>query len=277
MKAVLLASSIVLGFALASGSASAADIYPLKAPPPPFYPWSGCYIDGGLGYGMWNIDHYDEIETAGGPWTATSATSTSGGRGWLGRVGAGCDYQVNSSWVIGVFGDYDFMNLNGVMQAGNVTPVVGNVDEDNAWAVGARIGYLITPKLMGYIDGGYTQTHFDQINLDFDVVGSPSAGLALPAQTYKGWFLGGGYEYGLWDIVPIKGLFWRTEYRFSQYNGADLAAFFTSTGAPFCGAAGGIFAAAAPTVCGGEHMQPYVQTVTTGIVWKFNFGGPMPW
>src|ERR1700681_4138415 len=29
----------------------------LKAPPMPVYDWSGCWVSGGIGYGLWNQDH----------------------------------------------------------------------------------------------------------------------------------------------------------------------------------------------------------------------------
>jgi outer membrane immunogenic protein len=278
MKKLLIASAAALG--LSASSAFAADMgMPYKAPPPPpSMSWTGCYVDGGVGYGMWNQDHYDEISIASGPWTATDETVTSGGRGWLGRLGGGCDYQLGgglSNWVIGAFADYDFMHIHGGLQVGNVIPLDGDENERGAWYVGGRIGYLVTPKLLTYFDGGYTETRFDQINLDFDFATSPASGLALPAETYHGWFLGGGYEYALWDIVPIHGLFWRTEYRLSEYDAADLTGVFTSTGAPFCAtsAVGTPFAAIVPvTACGGDHMHDYVQTITSGLVWRFNFG-----
>jgi outer membrane immunogenic protein len=255
MKAVLFASSVAL--ALASGSALAADLVPFKAPPPAMS-WTGCYIDGGAGYGMWNQDHY--VETSG--LVAESQSTTDGGRGWLGRVGAGCDYQVSPSIVIGAFGDYDWMGLNGTSNlnlAGTtvgLSGVEGNEKENNAWSVGARAGYLITPRLLTYFDAGYTQTTFGQVNYNNGATGV-ATGLSVPATTYKGWFIGGGTEYALnmaW--IPIQGLFWRNEYRFDSYSSRDI---------PLAGATGV-----------SEHADKYVQTATTGIVWKFNFGGPAP-
>jgi outer membrane immunogenic protein len=110
MKGLLIASSIGLG--LASGSAFAADIpvtaalgFAASAPPPLVYTWTGCYINGGAGYGMWEQDQYTN--------TGPVATGSIGGEGWVGTVGVGCDYQVGSRWVIGVLADYDFMNLSG--------------------------------------------------------------------------------------------------------------------------------------------------------------------
>ena len=88
---------------------------PLKAPPilPPAVSWTGCYLSAGGGYGMFNADSF--AEDAG---VAITTTSTSGGRGWLGRFGGGCDYQVAPRWVIGVFGDYDLANITGFADSG---------------------------------------------------------------------------------------------------------------------------------------------------------------
>jgi outer membrane immunogenic protein len=255
MKAVLFASSIAL--ALASGSASAADLVPLKAPVPASS-WTGCYIDGGAGYGMWNQDHY--VESTG--LVAESVSTTDGGRGWLGRVGAGCDYQVSPRIVVGALGDYDWMGLNGTsnlnLTGAGLTPtgVEGNEKETGAWSVGARAGYLVTPRLLTYFDAGYTQTTFGQVNYNNGATGAATA-FFTPATTYKGWFFGGGTEYALnmaW--VPIQGLFWRDEFRFDSYSARDIA---------LSGATGV-----------SEHANKYVQTATTGVVWKFNFGGPAP-
>ncbi|MGA8615802.1 MAG: outer membrane beta-barrel protein [Xanthobacteraceae bacterium] len=258
MRAVLFASSIAL--ALASGSALAADLS-LKGPPPAAaLSWTGCYIDGGVGYGMWNQDHY--AETSG--LVAGSVATTDGGRGWLGRVGAGCDYQVSPSIVVGAFGDYDWMGLNGtssldvagVTTSTTLSGIAGNESETGAWSVGARIGYLVTPRLLSYFDGGYTQTTFGQVNYNNAATGA-ATGLSLPATTYKGWFIGGGTEYALnMSFIPIQGLFWRNEYRFDSYGSRDIA---------LSGVTGV-----------SEHADKYVQTVTTGVVWKFNFGGPAP-
>ena len=185
---------------MASGSAFAADMSPpppmYKAPPPPPPTWTGCYVDGGVGYGMWNQDHYAET-FPGPPFTQLDLSSTTGGRGWLGRLGAGCDYQFsafNSNYVIGAFGDYDFMGLSGNYD----DPFnfwTGKENESGAWAVGARIGYLVTPTLLAFFDGGYTQTRFDQVNLFHSGTpgtgsGAPSGptGFNLPATTYEGWF-----------------------------------------------------------------------------------------
>jgi len=236
----------------AFGLARAADM------PPPVYNWTGCYINGGVGYGMWKQDHYGEVGTL-----VETPTVSTGGEGWLGRVGGGCDYQFrafDSNFVIGAFGDYDFMGLSGSFQE-PFTRDVGNENESGAWAVGARLGYLVTPTLLAFFDGGYTQARFDQINL------SSFSGVSegyIPAQNYSGWFLGGGTEYAL-TWLPVQGLFWRNEYRYASYQSADVPV-LTPAGAPFT---------VTDRVVGplSQHMQKDVQTITTSLVWRFNFGG----
>src|SRR5262249_4741191 len=108
MNKLLIATAAV---ALATvGTAGAADL-PVKAPPmvaaAPVYTWTGCYVSGGVGYGMWNQDHFGETLPGG---LQLTGEITSGGRGWLGRVGVGCDYQVSPQFLIGAFGDFDFMD-----------------------------------------------------------------------------------------------------------------------------------------------------------------------
>src|ERR1700686_1869409 len=123
-KGALMKRQLIAGFALgllAVVPAMAADMRaaPILTKAPmmaPVFSWTGCYIDAGVGYGMWNQDH-STTTTIGGVPNIDTVENTGGGRGWLGRVGGGCDYQLSgtvfSNFVIGVFGDYDWMSLKG--------------------------------------------------------------------------------------------------------------------------------------------------------------------
>jgi outer membrane immunogenic protein len=254
--------SIALIATLVAAPAMAADMA-VKAPPPPPPPpasWTGCYVDGGVGYGMYTQTSHSEISLTYAP---IGTQVTNGGEGWLGRLGGGCDYQTplfDHRVVIGALADYDFMNLHGTFSDPS-GPVTGSEKETGAWYAGGRIGYLVTPSLLTYFEAGYTQTRFSSINFFTPGATSVFTGLDLVANTYHGWFLGGGTEYAL-NFLPIHGLFWRTEYRYADYQAADVPILVAATGAPF-----GV----------SEHMQKDVQTITSGLVWRFNFGGaPVP-
>lgn len=258
MKKLLLS---VAALTLAAGSSAfAADLrMPVKAPmaPPPVVTnWTGCYIDAGAGYGLYD---QRESESAFG---LSTISYDNGGRGWLGRFGLGCDYQTGSNFVIGVFGDYDFMDLSGTSQAPNFTgaggggvPALANEKATGAWYAGGRVGYLVAPNVLTYVDGGFSQIRFDARNYVNALTGAP-LGTSLLAHDYNGWFLGGGVEYAI-NFLPIHGLFLRTEYRFGDYGKDDLPLVVSATGAP----TGTVF-----------HDEKFVQTVTTSLVWRFNFG-----
>lgn len=198
MKRLLIASSMV--FALTSGSAFAADLPPpaYKAPPPPAPTWTGCYITGGVGYGLWNQDHWVDFAPANGG--GTTVQTTDGGRGWLGRFGGGCDYQFGvaglGNFTIGAFGDYDVMGLSGTISLNEILPATGqslasNENESGAWYAGVRLGYLITPSVNGFVSGGWTQTRFGSLT-------EYNTGLATPA--------GYGYSAYLHWLVPWRRL-----------------------------------------------------------------------
>jgi outer membrane immunogenic protein len=260
MHRTFVASLISVG--LMSGAAMAADL-PMpapvyKAPPPPVYNWTGCYIGGGGGYGMWGQDSY--VNNAAG--VQISGNTTNGGKGWFGQGQAGCDYQFtapifNVNAVIGAFGDYDFTNLRGTS---SVPLGVGTETQSNAWSAGLRAGWLVNPRFLTYFDGGYTQARFNQVDYSTYALPAGPTGFSLAAQTYNGWFLGSGFEYAL-DILPISGLFLKTEYRFSSYNsnnGVNVPFISTATGAPL-----------GTTL----NSVKYTQMISTELVWRFNWFG----
>jgi outer membrane immunogenic protein len=248
MKKLAIAITAVAAF---TGSAVAADL-PVKAryiapvPVVTAYNWTGCYVGAGGGYGMYNQDiSADNGGISNGLVSAGGSDSlTLGGRGWFGTVQVGCDYQMTPSFVIGAFGDYDFGSITGHMG-------LGSDDEklSSTWSVGGRVGWIALPNLLAYVSGGYTQARFDQMNF-----ANPNGLSAfVPATTYSGWFLGSGYEYGL-GFMP--GLFWKTEYRFADYQAQTL---------PLVDADG------SGLLFGTFDSHKFVQTIRSELVYRFNW------
>ena len=272
MKKALIALVAATAF---TGSAFAADLArkaPPMAPPPPPPTFTGCWLSGGVGYGLFDQENTD-FNTFGffeAPFGAQlSDTWTTGGKGWLGRVGGGCDYQFgflgNQQWVIGGFADYDWTNIRGRLEDPLLGSTFGegfgaNGEEkmNNQWAVGGRIGWVPLPGLLTFVSGGYTQAHFDATSFNaslFPFIGVPLL-VGRDAATYHGWFVGGGEEYAF-TWLPVPGLFWKTEYRLSEFNTQNLIVRDLHDG----------------DLVGTTQSRKWVQTVTTSLVWRFNFLG----
>jgi outer membrane immunogenic protein len=252
MKKAIVASLAVIAL---GGSAIAADmgIPPpaYKPPPPPPPSWTGCYISAGWGYGM--LDDERATNDSGIP------NSTSAAKGWMGIFGGGCDYQFNFSpigpIVVGAFADYDLTDIKGDFGDPFNDRHNGTQNERDAWYAGARAGVLITPNLLTYIDGGGTGAQINRINI-VNAAGAPvDGGLFLPSENATGWFIGSGTEYAF-TWLPINGLFWKTEYRFASYENYDQHYIH-------------------PSFIGSSivHNSVDVQTITTSLVWRFNWTG----
>jgi outer membrane immunogenic protein len=282
MKKLLLMTSAIAS--LAAGAADAADL--VSAPPPPrpapVYGWTGCYVGAGLGYGMFNqnrevVSGFPNVVlgdnlllvNGGPPDTTLFNNETFGGRGWLATAQFGCDYQFANSWVIGAFVDGDWSRIRG--DQGLFGAYSGEAQLRSSWAVGGRIGWLVTPTLLAYVSGGVTEARFGEVDFvnnstaaallldNFILVGSGAPGLQLGAQRYNGFFIGGGTEYAI-DWWP--GLFWKSEYRFADYRSATTS--INCVNAALCGAIW-----VGPTGIS-ERIHTYVQTVRTAVVWRFN-------
>jgi outer membrane immunogenic protein len=257
MKRLLAAS--LTGLAVLSGSALAADlppapqVYKTPAVVAPAYSWTGFYLNAGGGYGMWNAD--TQLFTAGGACVACNVR-TFGGRGYLGTVGGGFDYQVGGlgmgAWnpmiVVGLLADYNFESLKGTVSDGIAS---APMKETASWAGGARIGLAFGPNLFTYMNGGATGTRFGGASFVSDVTGAP-LGAATTAFWKTGWFLGGGTETSLAPVLPV-GFFLRSEYRYDYFNTTNVA----------------VSGAVLPASVIGFH--PVVQTLSTSLVYKFNW------
>ena len=258
MKRIVLALSAVAAFAAPALAADMAPRY-TKAPPPPVAAvvnWTGCYVGGGGGYGLWNQENTQFFD--GPPRVQSVATETVGGRGYFGTVQAGCDYQfpaMGTSFVVGAFGDYDFSSLKGKFTAFGS---IGDEKMSSAWSVGGRVGWVALPGLLTYFSAGYTEATFDGVNFTdlLPPFGVPS-GFYLGKKSYQGWFLGAGDEYAL-NFLP--GLFWKTEYRFSEFDKSTSPLRDSVTNLP-TGAS--------------YDSQKWVHTVRSELVYRFNWGSPV--
>lgn len=254
----------ILAAATFSDAAYAADLPArtyTKAPVmvAPVYNWTGFYIFGGAGGGLWAADSNAVNTTLGSP-VLPSRDQRLGGSGWFGTVGAGYDWQFNGKWVAGIFGDGQFGSINGSL-SDPFFVAEGREKLRTSYAAGVRLGYLVAPNVLSYVNGGYSGSQWSgttQSNLL-----APFTAIDTTSSFHRnGWFIGGGVENNL-DIFGISapGLFMKTEYRSAFYDRVTLPETFLP------GVAGGGLTGTAVT------FKPWTQTISTSLVYRFNWSG----
>jgi outer membrane immunogenic protein len=257
MKRLVLALAAVAAF---TGSAFAADLpaRSYKAPEPvaPTWNWTGFYIFGGGGGGLWDANSGVSDAATGN--CLSCVNNRHGGDGWFGTVGAGYDWQFNGRWVAGIFGDGQFGSLKGNIDVGGAA--IGELKVRDTWAVGARAGYLIAPNVLSYVNGGYTGSDWSGSSFLFAPTGT-AFGTHTNSFNTQGWFVGGGVENNL-DIFGFTapGWFMKTEYRAAYFDNKNLTVRNDGTNTP-----AGV----------DVNFKPFVQTISSSLVYRFNWGGPV--
>jgi outer membrane immunogenic protein len=232
---------VLAGFALAAlaAPALAADMRVkapvLKAPPPPIFSWTGCYIGGN---GGWKWGRFNETDTTlpvtflGT--TVSAAAVTVDGRGDSLAAGGqlGCRYETNEHVVFGLEGDVDWVDVRAsTMLTDPLTPVpfvaagpgvLGDMFRmTQRWESSIRgsIGYDVNHFLL-YVTGGVAFTRVDK---DAAFPALTVGGTFFPgtfgsdSHTFTGWTIGGGGAYAIdnnWDIGA--------EYRYTEYRNQDF-------------------------------------------------------
>jgi opacity protein-like surface antigen len=214
---------VAAAFILMAGPAAAEGLPPtsrIRGPEPVGPTWSGFYVGAGIGAGAASFDisgtktgtrpgkckkwswfgsicDYVCTEYKQEGYTESFGDSGTTDVGVFGVVTVGYDRVLRQGWVGGVFADYDFgSGISGDVSVGGVHT---SLDHDHSWAIGARLGYLVTPSTLLYGTAGYTQAEFE-----LDGFGS---------RTFGGYFVGAGVETFLRQNWTL-----RLEYRFSQFG-----------------------------------------------------------
>ena len=257
MKKLVIALTALAAF---TGSASAADLAArpyTKAPVAvaPAYNWTGFYIFGGGGGGISASDQHVETTVGAIPLTIDQRQ---GGSGWFGTVGLGYDWQFSGTWVAGVFADGQFGSIRGTVQDPTLG-ITANQKLEDSWAAGVRLGVLVAPNVLSYVNGGYSGAHFG--GASFMTLAGVPAGLHLNGYNRNGWFFGGGVENNL-NIFGISapGWFMKTEYRGAYYNAKSQDILTDVGNVPFGNSI---------------RSNTWNQTVSTSLVYRFNWTGPV--
>ena len=191
MKKLVLALTAVAAF---TGSASAADLGArpyAKAPVAvaPAYNWTGFYIFGGGGGGIWAADQSAQMSRE---LTCPVCTidQRQGGSGWFGTVGLGYDWQFSGPGSPACSRTASSAASRALFRIRSYQ-VTGTIKMQDAWAAGVRVGYLVAPNVLSYVNGGYSGSHWSgrpcSILPALPRVPTPTASTAMAGSSAAAW------------------------------------------------------------------------------------------
>ncbi|MCI0734775.1 MAG: outer membrane beta-barrel protein [Beijerinckiaceae bacterium] len=301
LRRLLLASTGTLAF---TGAALAADLPPPPPPPPPPPLWTGFYIGINLG-GTWSDGN--TVNTAAIPgacnpafpgcaaapnYSFTSAvlsTFAAPARtgGFIGGGQVGYNYQFSPRIVAGV--EADIQGVADGNGGSTINSILGNPNFigfpifqtasvskslDYLGTVRGRLGYLITPTILLYVDGGFAyggvgsstriaQAVVNDPTLPFTYISAGSF-----SSTRVGWTAGGGGE---WLFLPN----WSVKVEYLYYDLGSVTGALSpliNIGGPGSAAPGSIFSSAFAQ----SSTRFRGNIIRAGINYHFNWFAPAP-
>lgn len=142
----------------------------------------------------------------------------------FGTVQIGYDRLFGDRFLIGAFADYDFYRDSDLTFSNSKWYgkdfLSGEVERDGIWSAGARLGFLVTPRVLLYGMVAYSQMKLDG-NLTAHLhdpywKGNPTDLAVRVEENVSGYSLGGGLEAKLDQRLSLK-----IEYRYSHFDGAS--------------------------------------------------------
>jgi outer membrane immunogenic protein len=172
--------------------------------------WSGFYLGLGVGYGMvFGDNKYSDSTPVNQSWT------NDGLAGGFGTVVLGFDRQFREHYVLGVFTEFDWASMEGHFR-NDLPPATDDTFRlRDAYSIGGRAGFLLTPTSLLYATGGYTWAwiknngYFDIFDEDTNTlfpgrnprVQGPFVGVGMETQLGRNWSLRGEARYTMFDDI----------------------------------------------------------------------------
>jgi outer membrane immunogenic protein len=199
--------------------------------------WGGFHIGGSVGLNGVSATETDTITPPG------TVTTFSGGPSWgaEGSLAWGYDFRLAPGLILGTFSTLDVSNAEVTV----ISPASGDINKlQQNWAYnsGARLGAVVSPQTLLYVDGGYSRSGF---TFKYDTAGAGYSN----GHVFTGWFAGVGAEHKISDHMGVS-----LDYRFARYGQESV---------------GICEVCVVPTET--HDIAPDVQTLRVGLV--YNVGG----
>jgi outer membrane immunogenic protein len=213
LAAAIFTASIALAFA--STAANAADLA-VKAPAPPPYQWTGCYVGLNLGGGTSGTNFSSSVDPGTHLLGADPAVVAASGGGGVNAEGviaggqAGCNWQTGTL-VLGLEGDFDYFHSN--PNFGNNTNTLSDGVTPFTISQSLTSNYLATirPRIgigadrnLAYITGGVAFTRVSYTESYSDGAAPPGMGAAAASRNLVGWTAGAGWEYAFAEHWTVR-------------------------------------------------------------------------
>lgn len=187
---------------LVAGTAMAAAAPAMAQNAAPADPFAGLHVEALMGYDISKAGSSVDDDVNEDNDQSIDGLAYGVGAGYdlrFGNVVVGPEAEVTWSTAKTKFDDGDFEGFG-----------IGNVKTNRDLYLGARIGYVVTPRTMIYAKGGYTNAKFDVRNAS----GTITTNRDIDAD---GWRIGAGVEQAVTSNVFAK-----LEYRYSNYEKGEL-------------------------------------------------------
>ncbi|MEQ1715647.1 MAG: outer membrane beta-barrel protein [Hyphomicrobium sp.] len=210
-------------------AAAAVLMIPLTATRASAGEWTGVYIGGGIGADAVSTD----LSLHGQNPNDNLSLDGFGGGDFGSTLKAGADWQIADWLVIGAFVDYDWSTIEtsaNFSATDFFDTTSGNLkllDLQRSWAVGGRIGIVVSPATLAYGLAGYTRAKLSDPSFSlkeesFDPftgqLSSDAQSNSLHLPEFEGITFGGGFEHKITRNVSL----W-AEYRQSRFKAAHFA------------------------------------------------------
>ena len=139
MRKILLGAAALVALTIPATCADMRAPLYKAAPAAPLWNWTGCYIGGHAG-GVWATQKDWIVKTPGGAFYGQSLGEHAAD-GWLGGVQGGCDYQFAGGFLIGVQGDYAWIDAEGRHDSARELGVAYHSKLQSLATVTGRVGY----------------------------------------------------------------------------------------------------------------------------------------
>jgi len=193
MKKILF--SLAAGTAFVAVPAMAQDVGPVQ-------PFTGGHVEGVIGYDTTRAGSSTDVDP--------NEPNNRSIDGFMYGVGAGWDFRSNNI-VFGPEAEVTWSTAKTKFDDGQFENFgIGHVKTNRDLYVGAKVGYVVSPKTMVYLKGGYTNAKFDVLNGD----GTSTFNRDIDTDGFR---VGAGVEQEITNNTFVK-----LEYRFSKYKKAEL-------------------------------------------------------